>query len=478
MTYVCQAGAITTTSEIKDVTKMERIGAHSHIRGLGLDDSLEPRQVAQGMVGQIKARKAAGVILQMIKEGKIAGRAILMAGPPGTGKTAIAMGMAQALGKDIPFTMLAASEIFSLEMSKTEALTQAFRRSIGVRIKEEAEIIEGEVVEIQIDRSITGGNKTGKITLKTTDMETIFELGHKMIDVLNKEKVLAGDVITIDKSSGKISKLGRSFTRARDYDAMGADTRFVQCPEGELQKRKEVVHTVSLHEIDVINSRTQGFLALFSGDTGEIKPEVRDQINTKVTEWREEGKAEIIPGVLFIDEVHMLDIECFSYLNRALEDERAPVVIMASNRGITRIRGTKYKSPHGIPIDLLDRLLIISTIPYDDNSIKQILTIRCQEEDVTMTEEARDILTKIGMETSLRYAIHLITAAHLVAKKRKASSVDVVDIRRVYRLFLDEKRSVNYLREFQEQYMFNEIPVEMEGVENTIVTENTDAMET
>lgn len=42
-------------------------------------------------------------------------------------------------------------------------------------------------------------------------------------------------------------------------------TRFVQCPAGELQKRKEVVHTVSLHEIDVINSRTQGFLALFSG---------------------------------------------------------------------------------------------------------------------------------------------------------------------------------------------------------------------
>lgn len=49
------------------------------------------------MVGQVKARKAAGVILQMIKEGKIAGRAILMAGPPGTGKTAIAMGKLQWL---------------------------------------------------------------------------------------------------------------------------------------------------------------------------------------------------------------------------------------------------------------------------------------------------------------------------------------------------------------------------------------------
>ncbi len=64
------------------------------------------------------------------------------------------MGMAKSLGEDVPFTMMAGSEIFSLEMSKTEALTQAFRKSIGVRIKEEAEIIEGEVVEIEIDKSV------------------------------------------------------------------------------------------------------------------------------------------------------------------------------------------------------------------------------------------------------------------------------------------------------------------------------------
>jgi DNA helicase TIP49 (TBP-interacting protein) len=44
-------------------------------------------------------------------------------------------------------------------------------------------------------------------------------------------------------------------------------------------------------------------LLLSVGDTGEIKAEVREQINAKVAEWREEGKAEIVPGVLFIDEV-------------------------------------------------------------------------------------------------------------------------------------------------------------------------------
>merc|ERR1712023_51081 len=439
--------AAVKTQEVKDLTRIERIGAHSHIRGLGLDDALEARLVSQGMVGQCNARKAAGVILQMIRDGRIAGRAILIGGQPGTGKTAIAMGMAQALGADTPFTMMAGSEIFSLEMSKTEALTQAFRRSIGVRIKEETEIIEGEVVEIEIDRPNGGvsGGKTGKLTLKTTEMETVYDLGQKMIDSLTKEKCAAGDVITIDKATGRISVLGRSFTRSRDYDAMGPNTKFVQCPEGELQKRKEVVHVVSLHEVDVINSRQQGFLALFSGDTGEIKAEVREQIDTKVAEWREEGKATIVPGVLFIDEVHMLDIECFSYLNRALESDMAPVLVVATNRGITRIRGTDYESPHGLPVDLLDRLLIIYTEPYSSDDIKRILQIRCEEEDVEMTDDALSLLTRIGQDTTLRYAIHMITASHLVCTKRQGTEVAIEDIKKVYTLFMDLKRSVKML---------------------------------
>lgn len=439
---------ITTISESKEVRGLNLIAAHSHIRGLGVDAAtLDVRSQAQGLVGQQKARKAAAVILQMVKDGQIAGRAVLISGPPSTGKTAIAMGMAQSLGPDVPFTMLASSEIFSLEMSKTEALTQAFRKSIGVRIKEESEIIEGEVVEIQIDRSVSGGNKQGKLTIKTTDMETVYDMGTKMIDSMTKEKIIAGDVISIDKSSGKITKLGRSYTRSRDYDAMGADTKFVSCPEGELQVRKEVVHTVSLHEIDVINSRTQGFLALFSGDTGEIRSEIRDQINTKVGEWKEEGKAEIIPGVLFIDEVHMLDIECFSYINRALEAELAPVVIMASNRGNARIRGTDYRSPHGLPLDFLDRVVIISTQQYSAEDVSQILAIRAQEEEVDLSVDALALLTKIGQEAGLRYASNLITTSTLLSQKRKAKEISIDDIQRSFRLFYDPGRSAKFVTE-------------------------------
>ncbi len=76
----------------------------------------------------------------------------------------------------------------------------------------------------------------------------------------------------------------------------------------------------------------------------------------------------------------MLDIECFTYLHRALESPLAPIVIFATNRGRCQIRydkslvlfdlifylnrGTEILSPHGMPLDLLDRIMIIRTLPY------------------------------------------------------------------------------------------------------------------
>lgn len=45
-------------------------------------------------------------------------------------------------------------------------------------------------MEIQVERPATGvGAKVGKLTLKTTEMETIYDLGTKMIESLTKEKV-------------------------------------------------------------------------------------------------------------------------------------------------------------------------------------------------------------------------------------------------------------------------------------------------
>jgi RuvB-like protein 2 len=140
----------------------------------------------------------------------------------------------------------------------------------------------------------------------------------------------------------------------------------------------------------------------------------------------------------------------------ALESDLAPVLIVATNRGIARIRGTEYKSPHGIPLDLLDRMMIISTKPYNDKELKSILTLRAEDEDVEMTAAALDLLTRIARESSLRYAMHMIMTASLCAKSRKADEVDVQDVRRVFGLFSDLKRSMRYLLDHNKEFMFNE----------------------
>ncbi len=47
MCYKMAASAVAKVAEVREITRIERIGAHSHIRGLGLDDSLDPRPVSQ-----------------------------------------------------------------------------------------------------------------------------------------------------------------------------------------------------------------------------------------------------------------------------------------------------------------------------------------------------------------------------------------------------------------------------------------------
>lgn len=46
----------------------------------------------------------------------------------------------------------------------------------------------------------------------------------------------------------------------------------------------------------------------------------------------------------------------------------------------------------------------------------------CEEEDVEIAEDALNVLTKIGKETSLRYAIQLITLSSIISRNRKVTS--------------------------------------------------------
>jgi RuvB-like protein 1 (pontin 52) len=103
----------------------------------------------------------------------------------------------------------------------------------------------------------------------------------------------------------------------------------------------------------------------------------------------------------------MLDMECFTFLNRALESPMSPYVVLASNRGNCVIRGTETEqggmvAPHGIPMDLLDRCMIVRTWPYKLDEVRHVLETRCRVEGLSVSPEALEKLAEEGVNSSLR----------------------------------------------------------------------------
>ncbi|OYT50109.1 MAG: TATA box-binding protein [Desulfurococcales archaeon ex4484_204] len=445
--------------EVVPTPRFRRIGAHTHIKGLGLDENGRAVKIKDGMVGQERAREAAGLIVKMIKEGKWAGKLIVLAGPPGTGKTAIAVAIARELGMNVPFIAMSASEVYSSEVKKTEVLLEAMRKCIGVEIHEMREVYEGEVVKFNV---ITGPHpynpyqrviERAALTLKTTDDERTLEVGEEIAAQLVEQGVREGYVIQIDAETGRATVLGISSESdlAKKYE-VGRRVR-VPRPKGKVRKEKEFVYHMTLADLDrmVARRRSGGILSLFFGgpEEKEIGPEVIAEVDRQVKEWVDQGKAFLHPGVLFIDDAHMLDIETFAFLGRAVESELSPIIILATNRGFARIRGTDVEAPLGFPADLLDRAVIIGTETYDAESIREILKIRATEEDIKLSDGALNKLTEIGARRSLRYAVQLLSIAAENARSRGANEVDAADVDRVDHLFMDVTEAVEHLKKYE-----------------------------
>jgi RuvB-like protein 1 len=350
------------------------------------------------------------------------------------------------------------SEVYSSEVKKTEILMENFRRSIGLRIKEVKEVFEGVVKEIapeEIEDPLGGYGKAIKhvnVSLQAGKGIRTFRLDPSIFESIQKEKITVGDVIYIESNTGAVKRVGRSDEYLTEHDLEAEE--YVPTPKGDVHKKKEVVQNVTLHDLDVANARPQGGTDIMSMVNTMIKPKkteitdkLRQEINKVVNKYIEEGIAELIPGVLFIDEVHMLDIESFTYLNRALESTLAPIVIFATNRGMCKIKGTDMISPHGIPVDFLDRLMIIKTLPYSLSEMTSIIGIRAKIEKISLASGSLELLSEIAQKTSLRYGIQLLTPCKILAETFGRKEVTKEDVEEVSLLFFDAKKSAKYLKE-------------------------------
>ncbi len=426
------------------------LGLHSHITGLGLDEKLKAIHIADGLVGQEEAREAAGIMVELIKRGKRPGHGLLLVGPPGTGKTAIAVGMARELGRDVPFVSMSGSEIYGTTIRKTEFLTQAMRRAIGLRLFEQREVYEGEVVALEIDRAPHPYNPYVQValgallTLRTKREDKTIEVGERVANQLLRLNVRQGDIIEIDAETGRVVKLGRSKEAESKWKGEYRVGRLVERPDGPVRKTKKTTHTLSLHDIDMANLRVSRAL-LFREE--EVTDEIRAKVDEEVDRLIKEKRAQLVPGVLFIDEAHMLDIEAFSFLNRALEQEFAPLVVLATNRAVTKIRGTDLAAPHGIPIDMLDRLLIARTTIPPREDIRKILEIKASADGIDLDEAALELLTDLGVKHTLRYAAQLLQPSKVIAEAMGSSVVKTEHVERARSVYMDVRDSIKYLED-------------------------------
>jgi TBP-interacting protein len=325
-------------------------------------------------------------------------------------------------------------------------------------------VYEGEVTNVNIQTAPHPYNPYQKVpesvrlTLRTTDEEKTIEAGATIAQQIIQEGISEGNVVQIDAESGRLANLGLSLesVKGKTYDV---DTRRkMPRPEGKVLKEKEFVYTLTLADMDEINARSRaggGFFSMFLGgsETKEIDTEIRAAVDQQVKELVDEGKAFIHPGVLFIDDSHLLDLEAFSFLGRAMESELVPIIILATNRGVARIRGTDVESPLGFPLDLIDRAVIIATQDYDPDSIREILRIRSEEEKVKLEKAALERLTQVGAKSSLRYAVQLLSLAAQNARALGHEKVTVEDVDRVDSLFMDIGEASEHLKKYEKRLM-------------------------
>lgn len=181
-------------------------------------------------------------------------------------------------------------------------------------MRETKEVYEGEVTELtpeEAENPLGGYGKTIShllIGLKSYKGTKKLRLDPSIYEAIQKERVTVGDVIYIEANTGACKRVGRSDAYATEFDLEAEE--YVPIPKGEVHKKKEIVQDVTLHDLDIANARPQGGQDIMSmmgqlmkPKKTEITDKLRQEINKVVTRYIDQGVAELVPGVLFIDEV-------------------------------------------------------------------------------------------------------------------------------------------------------------------------------
>ncbi|XP_012514416.1 PREDICTED: ruvB-like 1 [Propithecus coquereli] len=387
--------------EVKSTTKTQRIASHSHVKGLGLDESGLAKQAASGLVGQENARELDPSIFESLQKERVeAGDVIYIEANSGAVKR---QGRCDTYATEFD---LEAEEYVPLPKGdvhkKKEIIQDVTLHDLdvanarpqvrppapgrpGLRIKETKEVYEGEVTEL-------------------TPCETESPMG-------GYGKTISHVIIGLKTAKGtkqlKLSGTSSQREAALSCRAGGGWTSWGHLRNPGRRSPRQRLETSS-------GSRDK----------------LRGEINKVVNKYIDQGVAELVPGVLFIDEVHMLDIECFTYLHRALDSSIAPIVIFASNRGNCVVSPPARRWPLSLALDSASQSRPSGVAGARGGS------------------QRRPFIASTG-----RYAVQLLTPANLLAKINGKDGIEKEHVEEISELFYDAKSSAKILADQQDKYM-------------------------
>jgi RuvB-like protein 2 len=419
---------------------------HSHIRGLGINNIFKFKHISQGLIGQYCARKAFLIFLFSIKNFDFQKINIIVIGNQETGKTSLSIGIAMSINKSTPFIALNGSELNISAVSRIETITQFIRKTIGIIFHSESFLIEGEIVDIEINKDEKKRSQFyAKLILKTEEIQTTFKIGEKLYTTILQNTIKKGDRIIINKEKNSVEKI--NLGHIENYENKRHQLNTIKI--GNLEKYEVHEHIITLHELDLLNSNSKSSISkFFTNDLKEISNEIREKIDRIMIKWQINKKIKLIKGILLIDEANLLDTESFAYLNKYIEGFISPSIILSANNSNLNLSGTQFKSPYGIPIDFLDRFLVVQTSSYSCNEIENILKLRAKEEMLLVDDEAYKLLIKIGIECGIRYSIYVMCIS-IIVSTGGFTNINYKDIKKSFMMFVDRDRFTRYTKKLK-----------------------------
>jgi DNA helicase TIP49 (TBP-interacting protein) len=413
---------------------------HSHIKGTGIRNLNHFKYISKGFVGQICSRKAATIFLCSVKSCNIQKINIVIIGNSSTGKTCLSIAIGLSIDKHVPFVIGNGSELNFINLSRIKNIKQMIRKAIGVKFFNESFIIQGKVINIKINEKIEKNkNYYAKLVLKSEEIQSIFEINFELYSQILNQMIQKGDIIMIDKGKNIIEKLEFNDKKLRKKETM---TRKIVKQDLERQEIHE--HIITIYELDLLNSFSDiGLSKLYIDNIPEISDQIREKIDKIIMKWQKNKKISIIKGILLLENANILKTDLFSFLSKNIESFLCPSIILTTGNSDLKINDSDVISSYGIPVDFLDRFLLIQNNPYSYKEIKEILALKTNQEAIYFSSEALELLIKIGIECGIRYCIYVLSIISLTSYN-KFSKIDIIIVKKSFLLFVDSKRFSRY----------------------------------